>query len=156
VNEPMVRHLLERSGVRALETMFFTMPDSVSSDMQRPTGALVGASVSFKGSPPGRFGLILSEPVGREIAANFLGVEDGSALSPAQIAEVSGELSNIICGAVLTDLECNAEFDLSVPVPVHVTAADPGPDYGDGSPVACRFEVAGGSIVLYLAFGETT
>ena len=155
MNEPVVLHLLERCGQRALETMFFTMPDSVSSDGQRPSGALVGASLTFKGSRPGRFGLILSEPAGRAIAANFLGVEDEAALSPAQIAEVSGELSNIICGTVLTDLEANAEFDLSVPVPVNVTAADPGPDYGDGSPVACRFDLAGGSMLLYLAFGET-
>ena len=60
-----VFQMLSRSGERTLETMFFTMPDSISSDVQRPTGALVATSLTFVGSPPGRFGLILSEPVGR-------------------------------------------------------------------------------------------
>jgi hypothetical protein len=61
---------------------------------------------------------------------------------------------------VLTDLEADAGFDLSMPVPVHVAADEPGPDYNvqpdgwENSPVTCRFDLTGGSIVLYLAFGE--
>jgi CheY-specific phosphatase CheX len=149
-----VFQMLSRSGERTLETMFFSMPDSISSDVQRPTGALVATSLTFAGSPPGRFGLILSEPVGRAISANFLGAEDEQQLSPSQIGEVSAELANMICGSVLTDLEANAHFDLSVPVPTQVAAADPGPDYGDSASAVCRFDLAGGSIVLYLAFGE--
>ena len=42
---------------------------------------------------------------------------------------------------------------LSIPIPIHVPAADPGPDYTAGSPVTCRFDLPGGAIVLYLAFG---
>jgi CheY-specific phosphatase CheX len=87
------------------------------------------------------------------MAANFLGVEDEEALSPGQIAEVSGELANIICGAVLTDLEANAGFDLSTPIPIYVPTADAGPDYATGAPVTCRFDLPDGAIVLYLAFG---
>jgi chemotaxis protein CheY-P-specific phosphatase CheC len=154
MNEPEVRQLLANAGQRALETMFFTMPDSISCDTQRPPGALVAASLTFQGCPPGSFGLILSEPVGRAITANFLGADTEEDVSPAQIAEVSCELTNIICGSVLTDLEANADFDLSMPLPVHITAADPGPDYGKRLPVTCRFELSEGSIVLYLAFGE--
>jgi hypothetical protein len=153
MNEPEIFQLLACSAQQALETMFFMMPDVVSTGTERPEGALIAASLTFEGSPPGIFGAIISEPVGRSMAANFLGEEDEEALSPARIAEVSGELANIICGSVLTDLEADAGFDLSMPVPVHVAAADPGPDYSTGSPVTCRFDLPGGAIVLYLAFG---
>jgi CheY-specific phosphatase CheX len=153
MNEQEVFQLLACAGQQTLETMFFTMPDVVSTGTERPAGPLIAASLTFEGSPPGRFGAILSEPVGRSMAANFLGAEDEEALSPAQIAEVSGELANIICGAVLTDLEANAAFDLSSPIPTYVPADDPGPDYASGARVTCRFELPEGAIVLYLAFG---
>src|SRR5713226_6268740 len=152
--EDSVRQLLSESGRHTLETMFFTTPDGVSSETKRPAGELIAASLTFAGAPPGRFGAILSEPVARAITANFLGAEDETALAPAQLGDVVAELTNIICGSVLSELEANANFDISTPVPIYVAAADPGPDYREGSPVACRFELAGGSIVLYLAFGE--
>jgi CheY-specific phosphatase CheX len=153
MHEPEVFQLLACAARQTLETMFFMLPDAVSTGPQRPPGALIAASLTFEGSPPGRFGAILSEPVGRTLAANFLGVEDEGTLSPARIAEVSGEFANIVCGSVLTDLEGETGFDLSTPLPVHVAGADPAPDYAGGSPVTCRFDLPGGAIVLYLAFG---
>jgi CheY-specific phosphatase CheX len=153
--EDSARALLSESAQKTLETMFFTTPDRVSADPQRPAGELIAASLTFQGAPPGRFGVVMSEPVARTIATNFLGAEDGKRLPPAQVRGVIGELANIICGAVLSELESNANFDLSSPAPVQVGADEPGPDYATGSPVTCRFEMPEGAIVLSLAFEES-
>ena len=75
MNEQEVFQLLACAAQQTLETMFFTMPDVVSTGTERPVGLLIAASLTFEGSPPGRFGAILSEPVGRSMAANFLGAE---------------------------------------------------------------------------------
>src|SRR5690349_3924516 len=110
MHEPAIRNLLARCGERALQTMFFAMPDSISGETQRPPGPLVAASLTFKGSSPGSFGTILSEPLGRAMAASFLGADDEERVSPAQIGEVCGELTNIACGSVLTALEADGDF----------------------------------------------
>jgi chemotaxis protein CheY-P-specific phosphatase CheC len=155
MHEHALRGLLARSGQRALETMFFATPDSISGETGRPAGALLAASLTFQGSPPGSFSMILSEPVGRAITANFVGAEAEGDVSADQMAEVCSELANIICGSTLTDLASNADFHLSTPVLVRVAAFDTGPDFGQRSPVACRFELDGGSIVLFLALGQS-
>src|SRR5438477_349678 len=76
----------------------------------------------------------------RTLATNFMGADDGKGLLPAQVAGVIGELTNMICGAVLSELESNATFDLGEPEWIHVRDGDPGPDITAGSPSICRFE----------------
>jgi CheY-specific phosphatase CheX len=156
MNNDAVRQILTESGRQTLEIMFFEMPDATSSETQRPNGELVGINLTFAGEPSGRLGIVLSEPVARSIAANFLAAEDENELTPNQIGDVAGEFSNIVCGSVLSDLESKFNFDLSTPVTIHIAADDPAPDYCEQSPIACRFELPGGSIVLYLAFEEST
>jgi CheY-specific phosphatase CheX len=151
--EDAVRHLLFESARHALETMCFTAPDATSADPSRPPGELIASHLTFAGAPPGRFGAVVSAPVARNIAANFLGAEDDAAVRPEQVREVVGELTNMICGAVLSELESNVNFDLSAPAPVLVAETEPGPDYLE-YPVTCRLEMPGGAIVLYLAFEE--
>src|SRR6267378_277453 len=133
VIEDAVRDLLSESAHKTLETMFFTMPDQVSAEPHRPAGELIVSSLTFQGSPPGRFGIVVSEPVARTLAANFIGAEDEARLLPAQVAGVMGELTNIICGAVLSELESNANFDLGTPESIRVGAGDPSPDFTTGS-----------------------
>ncbi|HMF79438.1 MAG TPA: chemotaxis protein CheX [Bryobacteraceae bacterium] len=156
MDKDAVLQLLSESGRQALETMFFALPDAISSERLRPSGELVAGSLTFAGEPPGRFGIVLSEPVARTIAANFLGSDDENALTPDQIGDVVAELTNIICGSVLTDLEAKVNFDLSSPVAIHVPAGAPAPNYCEESPLACRFELLGGSLLLCLAFEEAT
>src|SRR5437588_4823637 len=141
MSEETVRRLLSESGRRALETMFFTTPDVVSNGGQRPTGDLISASLACRGSPPGRFSAVLAAPVARTITANFLGVEDGAGLPLAQLQDGAGELANIICGAVLSELDSNGSFDISAPVTAYLGPADPGPDDSNGPPVTVRFEL---------------
>ena len=152
--EEAVNQLLSESAQKILGTMFFSMPDKVSMDPRRPVGELIAASLTFQGTPPGRFGLIVSDPVARTLAANFIGCDDATLLRPAQIAGVIDELANMICGAVLSELESEAHFDLSAPESLHASADEPGPDFTAGSPFACRFEFSEGELVFFLAFEE--
>ena len=150
----VVRRLLSESAQNALETMFFTTPEAVSTELQRPSGELIAASLSFQGAPPGRFGILVSAPAARRMAANFLGSDEEARLPPAQVSGIVGELANMICGAMLSELESDANFDISEPATAYAGASEPGPDFLSGSPVAVRFELPGGAMVLSFAFEE--
>jgi CheY-specific phosphatase CheX len=139
---------------KALETMFFVTPDSVSIDPGRPAGELIASSLIFQGAPPGRFGFVVSDLVARTLAANFIGCDAASVPLPAQVTGVMGELANMICGAVLSEMESDAKFDLSTPESIRVSADEPGPDFTFGSSATCRFEFSEGSLVSFLEFGE--
>ncbi len=156
-----VERLLPEMAERTLETMFFAMPDSVSLDRTsvnsgRPSGELVAASLAFLGSAPGSFGLIVSYSVARDLAANFLGWDEAGSLTRGRVIGVIGELANMICGAVLSEMKFDSSFDLSAPESVYFGANEAGPDFTSGSPSICRFEFHGrGALVLFLGFEES-
>lgn len=124
-------------------------------DPQRPAGELIAASLSFEGSPPGRFGLVVSDLVARNLAANFMGGDEAASLLPGQVAGVVSELANMICGAVLSEMESNSNFNLGSPSSIRVSADEPGPDLIAGSSSLCRFEFAEGALVSFLTFKES-
>ena len=152
--EEAVHQLMAESAQTALETMFFATPDSVSKDPQRPAGKLIAASLTFQGAPPGRFALVVSELLARNLAQNFMGCDDAARLLPAQVAGMMAELCNMMCGAVLSDLEAHANFDLSAPDSIHIGAGELAPDFAAGSPSICRCEFPEGALVLFLEFEE--
>jgi len=154
VIEDAVHDLLSESAQKTLETMFFAMPDHVSAEAHRPAGELIVASLTFQGSPPGRFGIVVSDAVARTLATNFMGDDDEKRLLPAQVAGVVGELTNMICGAVLSELEANANFNLGAPEWIRVRDGEPCPDITAGSPSICRFEFSEGALIFFLAFEE--
>jgi CheY-specific phosphatase CheX len=108
-----IQAVLIEAATEVLEKMFFLTVVSVEGPPE-DDGSIV-IEVAFQGSPPGRLWVRLSsEATAISIAANFLG-EDRSAISRRQIAEVSGELSNMICGALLSRIESAATFSLGTP-----------------------------------------
>jgi CheY-specific phosphatase CheX len=147
-----VRRLLPELAQKTLETMFFAMPDAVSTDPARPAGELIVSRLAFHGSPDGRFGLVISEAVARTLAANFTGCDESADLRADQIDSVIEELANMICGAVLSELESDANFDLDPPDAIHIGAGESCPDLSAGSPSTCRFEFSDGTLVLFLEF----
>lgn len=153
--EAAVHRLLTESAEKALETMFFAMPDQVSMNPARPAGDLLAASLRFQGTPPGRFGMLISEPTARTLAGNFIGCEDASALARTEVEGVIGELTNMLCGVALSELESHSNFELTTPVPVHIDALESGPDFTGGTPCVCRFEFPEGALVFFLTFEET-
>ena len=100
---------LDAAG-EVLESMFFTCVGSCGA--LQADEELLSAELSFDGRAAGRFGIRLPLQSGRIIAANFLGME---AVSDAQAAEVICELTNMLCGSVLSRIEENARFELRHP-----------------------------------------
>jgi len=78
--------------------------DSLSFDLQ------------FVGHISGHFGLHLAQATARNLAANFLGEEETD-ISSAEAGEVAGELSNMLCGSVMSRVEGDDKFVLSHPEP---------------------------------------
>src|SRR5580704_18496649 len=117
--------------------MFFATPDSISAGAAHPSGALFASSLTFAGSPRGSFGAVLSQPLAIALATDFLGLEDASALEIGQAEAIVGELSNIICGAVLSELEASFNFDISSPRVAAVSECDSGRDFLSVFPVIC-------------------
>jgi hypothetical protein len=152
--ENEVHRLLAESAQTVLETMFFAMPDQVSADPERPSGVLIAATLTFHGTPSGRFGLLVSDRLATTLAGNFLGCGDADGLSPADVAGVIAELANMLCGTALSDLESQNNFELSAPEPRQLGTEDPAPDFTVGSPFVCRFELSEGTLVWFLTFEE--
>ncbi|MFB3826864.1 MAG: chemotaxis protein CheX [Bryobacteraceae bacterium] len=87
---------METAAREVLETMFFTEP------LEEPlpaAGPRVCAAVRFEGGLAGRFSACAEVDAAKELAATFLG-QDGEPSAEA-VAEVMGELANMICGSVL-------------------------------------------------------
>jgi CheY-specific phosphatase CheX len=102
---------LESAG-EVLETMFFT--GVVEEDSKESGVAMVSAELAFLGTLSGRFGVRVPHSTGRQIASSFLGLDE-SELAEEQIGEVVCELTNMVCGSVLSRVEAGARFELKHP-----------------------------------------
>lgn len=100
---------LESAG-EVLETMFFTAVESESTGESAP--AEVSAELRFQGMRSGEFGVQMPLETARQIASNFLGLEE---LADQQVEQVVCELCNMLCGSVLSRLAAEARFDLQHP-----------------------------------------
>ena len=100
-----------------LERMFFidvaADPADFADDVS-PCSHDLAARVSFEGDPSGALTLRISCAAARQIAADFLGAEIEE-VSERQVVEVICELSNMICGSLLSRVEDAATFKLSAP-----------------------------------------
>ena len=105
---------LSEAAAEVLETMFFTSLAAEGEPAPAVTAPFVSVRLSFRGSPPGRLGLRVPVETGRRIAANFLGIEPDEA-ADSQIEDVVCELSNMVCGSVLSRLEGESVFELHHP-----------------------------------------
>jgi chemotaxis protein CheY-P-specific phosphatase CheC len=147
-----VQTFLSDSAQKVLETMFFALADTVSTDPVRPLGDVIAVTLTFQGAPPGRCGLCISEALARTLAGNFMGSDDPALLPVSEVTEVIAELTNILCGAALTGLETNANFELSSPEATRLAANEPGFAFAGGATSVCRFEFPEGALVFFLAF----
>lgn len=113
MTELIKTEVLLEAAQSVLETMFFT---SVMGDRDVPPDPpCLDARVQFRGAPSGVFGIRLTAPAARTIAANFLGIEDENEATDEQIAEVVCEMTNMLCGAVLSKVESDSTFDIALP-----------------------------------------
>ena len=100
-----------------LDSMYFV---SVASAVIRPGVSPTACdegfvfTVDYAGDFSGRFGVSVPAAAARTLAANFLG-DDESELSEEQISDVIAELSNMLCGSVMSQAATDAKFALSHP-----------------------------------------
>ncbi len=152
VTEMNFEQLLSGSVDAVLETMFFTMPLGPAEAESGP--AVLEARLAFHGRPSGTLALCLSEPSARLLAAGFLG-EDEEMLTDTQLSEVVCELSNMVCGSLLSKLESEEHFDLDSPQLISAGSATAA---FSSAPPAVRqsFELENGilTVTLYLEAGH--
>ncbi|MCX6626676.1 MAG: chemotaxis protein CheX [Candidatus Solibacter sp.] len=108
-----IRTALSSAVADVLESMFFL--EGLSEAAEPPPDAeTVTVHLTFTGNPPGCFQMRLACPAALTIAADFLG-EDAESLTAQQSTDVTLELANMICGAVLSRTESSASFRLDTP-----------------------------------------
>jgi Chemotaxis phosphatase CheX len=144
MQEADLRQIFLESADEVLGAMFFT---AVSADAcEEPGVDHIAAELAFRGSPCGRFGIELPAGTARVMAANFLGLEEDE-ISASQIDEVACELTNIICGSVLSRIEADARFELDHPK----NTTSPEPD----NAFRCTFGLDEGSLTVWMATGSS-
>ena len=113
MTDTTIRPALSSAVADVLERMFFL--EGLSEAPEPPPEAeTVSVYLSFDGNPPGCFQMRLAREAAGAIAADFLG-EDRESLTDQQSDDVTLELANMICGAVLSRIESNAAFRLGTP-----------------------------------------
>lgn len=98
------------SASEVLETMFFTaVAEEEAGDDEAQA---ISAKLAFHGLTSGEFGVRMPLPTARSVARNFLGFDE---VSDSQMAEVVCELSNMLCGSVLSRVDGHGLYALAHP-----------------------------------------
>jgi CheY-specific phosphatase CheX len=112
--------LLENALLHVLETMFFCPAEELQ-EQWPALGALdfraencSSSRVAFTGPLAGRFTLLCR----RELAASLAESFHGETPSAEEASAVLLELSNVVCGNLLSQLQANALFQLDSPTPL--------------------------------------
>ena len=113
MTDPSIREALSSAVAGVLESMFFleALPEAAEPCAEDES---VTVGVTFEGDPPGCFHMRIARRAAGTIAADFLGL-DADSLTPQQSTDVTLELANMICGAVLSRIESSAIFRLGAP-----------------------------------------
>jgi CheY-specific phosphatase CheX len=113
VTDATIHTALSSAVTEVLDCMFFL---EVLGEIAEPPPQAenVTVQVSFDGDPPGSFQMRIARPAADAVAADFLG-EELESLTDQQSTDVTLELANMICGAVLSRIESRAAFRLGSP-----------------------------------------
>jgi hypothetical protein len=104
---PMVNSVTQE----VLETMFFSEAEAVVCGHGCDW---IAARVRFSGEDRGELTVMLSRELALAASAGFL-AEETAKVTAEQLNQVSCELANIICGAILSRLHPHARVTLGVP-----------------------------------------
>jgi len=101
-----------------LETMFFTSVEDADSEAERlyinSQTNRIGASLDFHGACRGRLALSLEREAAQGLAMNFFG-SCGPDGTEEDCRNVVAELTNMVCGAMLSHLDRKSIFCLDSP-----------------------------------------
>lgn len=104
-----------------LESMFFSEAEGLC-EAGQGSGDL-HARVSFSGHADGCLGTRISEASARSLAASFLG-EAEERLNETQVAQVVCELTNMLCGWILSKEDSQVVWELGSPELLSIEEAD--------------------------------
>ena len=117
---------MEDAVSEVLEAMCFISSEGPTDDEAgKYQPGWICAALDFAGHPSGSFGIAVPPATAAMMAANFLG-DDESILSSEQIVEVVCELSNMICGALLSHFDPKNAFTLTSPRSDCSSVSNPG------------------------------
>ena len=105
-------HLLPLAVDDVLETMFFS--ESFGPCQPDPALEELEAEVSFTGETSGTVGVRISKDAASSLAASFLG-ESEDTLSEIQVGHVVCELTNMLCGCIVSKMPARVCFSLGSP-----------------------------------------
>jgi hypothetical protein len=111
--EPTAADTIRQVASEVLEAMFFTEAEPTACEHAWLDTARC-AQIRFGGSHFGEMLLGVSAEAGEPMGASFLGL-DPMELTDAQRGQVIQELSNILCGAILSKLWPESKLALSSP-----------------------------------------
>ena len=131
---------LQTAVVSAFELMCFTAIEPAVEDTECADGVLRG-EVEFEGDAAGRLRLEIPVSAARSIAADFYGAEPD--MPHNQVEAVVGEMTNVICGSMLSTYAPDGGFCLSTP--------EVGAGPGDRFPVRQCFQMESGPVIVSLA-----
>jgi CheY-specific phosphatase CheX len=133
---------IEESVAEVLDRMFFaeSVPD-VAVDCGKPDS--ISMSVEFRGAALGRITVTVSAESAQRLAADFLGIEEAASADGDTVTAVIGELTNMVCGAVLSR-KSSGPFTLGTP---------PRNGCGEGEKGICRsFDLGDGGLRVCLEY----
>jgi hypothetical protein len=139
--------LLAEAMVTVAERSFFAYAEVSGPEcVEVASGGWYEAAVSFRGPFSGRVLLALPSSLARDLSMSFLGLEPDAVLADPSVADLVGEISNMVCGSWLTGLPETACFELTHP---EVRTIDAAPDDGmvvavNDQPVVLHLEIAPG------------
>jgi len=144
MTDTVVAESLAAAAADVLETMFFSSVIGEAPVRATPSADAVAARLQFSGARSGAFALRLTEAAAQVIAANFLAEETDEPSKP-QVQEVVCELTNMMCGSVLSRLDRGAHFDLGQPAVVDAA------EVAQPEAVSRAFDIGEGEIAIFLS-----
>jgi len=150
VTDATIHTALMSAVAEVLDCMFFREVQGEAAEPP-PEAETVAVQLSFDGDAPGHFQMRIVRPAANAIAADFLG-EDPESLSARQSTEVTLELANMICGAVLSRIESRAAFRLGSP---QIVADDAG-KRGSAEETRCTVETGEGALTVAIQMEKRT
>jgi CheY-specific phosphatase CheX len=106
---------LAEAAAEVLETMCFMAAAAPQDAAPEPDQSWMAATLQFRGAASGSFGVRAPAGIARAMTMNFLGEREDPA--EERVAEVLGEVTNMICGSALQQIAGDGACDLSQPAP---------------------------------------
>jgi CheY-specific phosphatase CheX len=129
--------------------MFFAQTlgeSSVPEPAENAPAGEIAVRIVFHGEPAGSMTLRLTSAAARQIAADFLGLDEAE-VTGLQTSQVVCELGNMICGSLLSRVESATAFQLDAPQAVPPSEALT----GDSANVRLAVDLSNGRLILNVA-----